>query len=310
MPSLYTSLLFAKGLNTKHTLDTLPTQSERDAFYLGSLGFDLFSYRLPWWKSSAASREFAEAMRHRGAVRALISMRENLALLPQGIQADARAFILGIATHFLLSRSIRTYLASMRAQLKEANSELVSCDRELKLYLSKECERWIYDRMLLNTLDRSVEFSEIFKNLISQRDLMTLAGTLTSSVALTIFGLHLSPLSYSRACMQIHLLDVLSKQKSLVAFSGNLEHLCLGSQFINAFTACPDSVHARALANELHHPWVDIYTGQTRTESLEDLVSHAEALWPELQQILLSGSEEKLRNMLMSLSSRNEENHS
>lgn len=297
MPAILTHHLFGEDASAFLPEGFLTGQEELLAFLLGNQGTDLLWARfatLP--ATSRACRSLAAHVHEERVVPFLFALRSSVARLPHKDESIGRAFVLGMAAHFLLDSVVHPLVFAHIAQLQEADPTLRRAQGELHAMVEADIDSWL----LWQKRHTTILETPISRALSSTERVDLVVGTLVSLAAQDVFGIGIRPAEYARCrhdyLMVYRLIDPPAKlvPRTLGRFElgfRDFSRIAAQRHPIVAADECPS-------ANLDHLPWHDPATGALSVASFPDLFHDALLAWPAFASRMIEGDRRRVTAMV------------
>ncbi len=297
MPAIVTHHLFGQDASTLLPQTVLPSQEERIAFLLGSQGTDPLYARFSCAPHSArACHTFARAMHEGNMVSALCSLRTAVTRLSAGDMPVGRAFVLGMATHYLLDSITHPLILALVKQITDADPALADAQREIHALIEADIDSWL----LWQKRHKTILDAPASDALVSTGHVNRIASGLMTYVANDVFEIAIGRFDYAKSIRDYRLLYRLVDPPS-----HNLTHGLAGIERLRRpFSRIEAQRHPLitrdecASANLEHRPWRNPFTGETSFASFPDLFHDALGAWPVFCQRLIEGDHLRLAAMV------------
>lgn len=297
MPAILAHHLFGEDASVLLPEGMLANQQDLLAFLLGNQGVD------PLWAHGLASPGVAHAC-HQLASRVhteritdvLMSMRGAVSQLDEDERSIGRAFVLGIAAHYLLDSMAHPLICAQEEELAQADAELAACRDEVHAIIESDLDSWtLWETRHLTVLDAPSS-----RALARTSQVERIAGVIVSHMAKEIFGMELSASEFAKAVRDYQLLykaiDPPALLSSRLLFF--VERLGLKRSRLRAQAHVITTSDKCASANLEHRPWRNPTTGEISMASFPDLYHDALFAWPEFSRCLVVGDKERLDLMV------------
>lgn len=289
MPQMVTHYQFGLDVAERLHVDAVAATPEtRSAFLLGNQGPDPFFYLVvsPGNTALAQMGEVYHAFRPGAFLCAAASYVHGL----DGKRAAiGRAYLAGLACHYMLDRSVHPLVYFWQYAVIEAGVGLTEDDED---QIHMEIERDIDEAVLFarfNTTAADVCPSDL--TLAAPESVLEVAGEIYAFVAGKVYGIKLfqevfvEAVHSWRRLMHLTWSPTGKKRAALTA----LERAITGKSSILAGQIHKPRAEAMSdFANFERRPWKDPFTGKVRTESLEDLANVAMSDVPALVDALIA----------------------
>ncbi|MBR3318413.1 MAG: zinc dependent phospholipase C family protein [Atopobiaceae bacterium] len=297
MPAILTHHLFGEDASALLPEDILTSQEELLAFLMGSQGPDLLCARFSTLPSKARRcHALARCIHEREVVAFLFSLRSSVGCLPHKDAGLGRAFVLGMAAHYLLDSVVHPLILAQIRELQSADSTLQDAARELHALIEADIDSWLlWQKRHITILDIP---TSLLLNSTPRIDQVT--GQLMSMAARDVFGLDVDQCEFgcaARDYLRIYrLIDppatrIPNTLKRLELLYRSVSRIDAQRHPIIASDDCP-------AANLTHRPWHDPATGARSIASFADLFHDALLAWPAFAGRIIEGDRARTEAMV------------
>lgn len=263
-------------------------EEERLAFLLGSQGPDpLFARFRALPTTSVACHRLAGAIQGEKPTEGFAALRDALASLPSADERLGCAFVLGVLAHYALDSAAHPFVIAQQRALVAADAELEHAEHEVHGVIESDLDVW----MLWEKRGKTVEEQPVTEFLARTERVERAAGALMSQLAYAVFDVDLGADEYPAAVADYEFVYRLidPADAALPQRLASIEGLARGRSMAEAMAhrvvrdaECP-------AANLDRREWENPFTGDTSTDSFEDLYEAALAAYPALAAAFLDG---------------------
>ena len=265
------------------------------AFLLANQGPDPFAARFRATRDARRRcNDFGRAMQGSKATAAFMTLHGGMRRLPAGDAPVARAFVMGLACHYMLDRTAHPMIIAQELAIVEADPDLATSRREIHALIESELDSW----MLLKLRGIDPE-GEATASLARTRRICQIGGTLLAHVARTVYGINLDTRDYGRCVADYDIIYQLIEPRDTEAARAAfmIERRAFGHALLPQLShdPCPGTCRS---ANEGWRPWTHPYLGVERCESFRDLFDEALDELPTLAEAVTRGDEKTIRTLV------------
>lgn len=297
MPAILAHHLFGEDASVLLPDSMLANQQDLLAFLLGNQGVD------PLWSRGFAipqlahrCHELASRVHNERMADVLMSMRGAVRCLAADEQSIGRAFVLGVAAHYLLDSMTHPLVYAQEEELALADEELAGCRDEVHAIIESDLDSW----MLWETRHLTVLEAPSSRALARTGKVERIAGIVVSHMASEIFDMELDANEFARSVRDYQLLykaiDPPALLSSRLLFF--IERFGLKKSRLRAQAHLVTNSDACASANLEHRLWRNPSTGEASVASFPDLYHDALYAWPEFCRCLVEGNKQRLELMI------------
>lgn len=275
MPALITHRLFGEQVLPSLPSGSVAGREELTAFLIGCQGPDPYFFHWSSPHTFARISHLASAMHSSNMSLAFEGLRLATRRVPERDRGIAEAFSLGMLAHYALDRAAHPYIYSTEYAILRAGVGLERAGSQVHALIESEI-----DSLMLRRIHQTDVVARPPASFLEYTPRVSLvAGSLLSQVALAVYGEHISTSLYGACVADMQLLyRLIEAQGSFGSRAfGRLERLARhGSQSLLFALSHPvlDSDYS-PLANEEHHEWCNIWTGELSTDSIVDRFDRA-----------------------------------
>lgn len=299
MPALITHHLFGENAVTLLPDGVVEGQEELIAFLLGNQGPDPFFTR---WRTlphrAVACHRLAHEMHVGHMTSAFMSLRDCVSRVWDEDKKVARAFALGMLSHYVLDSVAHPFIYAQEHEIVQAGIEGLEPGDGVDVHavIESDLDSWV----LWQERHDTVASFRTDCELVSTDQVDRVAGALLSQTALEVFGIELGPEQYAGSVRDYRFLyrAIEPPDSCKLRFLAGAErivrphsHLAAMSHHVVQSDECP-------AANLDRHVWHDPSTGAASAESFADLYHDALNVWPEYAEALVRGDEARLRALV------------
>lgn len=296
MPAIITHHVFGEQV-----VGTLPEglvegQEELLAFLLGNQGPDPFFARFSTTpKGISASNRLAGDMHSTHVVDALLAAREAVRRLPEQDSRVGRAFVLGLASHYVLDSTAHPFVYAQQFGIIEADPELEGSGPEVHAVIESDLDSWVSWQSRHATVTDNPPAAELART--SRVELV--AGAIFSHVALSVFGISIGVREYAAAVADFEFLyRLVEPATSLRAHAvGLIERIFKQHSRVEAMAHYPTTTDDCPAANLEGRAWTNPFTGEVSHDSFADRFDLARTRWPEFAHAMIAGDREQLERL-------------
>lgn len=297
MPAIVTHHLFGQDASTHLPQAMLPSQEERIAFLLGSQGTDPLFARFRCSPHSARTcHTFARAMHEGNMVSALCSLRTAATQLSARDIPVGRAFVLGMAAHYLLDSITHPLILALVKQITDADPALTDAQSEIHALIEADIDSWL----LWQKRHKTILEAPASDALVSTGHVDRIASGLMAYVANDVFNMAIGRSDFARSVRDYRLVYRLvdSRSRNLTQGLTEIERLRRPFSRIMAQRHPLITSDECASANLDHRHWRNPFTGEISVASFPDLFHDALGAWPVFCQRLIEGDHLRLAAMV------------
>lgn len=297
MPAIVTHHLFGQDASTLLPQAVLPSQEERIAFLLGSQGSDpLFARFFCAPHSALTCHKLARAIHEGNMVSALCSLRAAVTQLSARDIPVGRAFVLGMATHYLLDSITHPLILALVKQITDADLTLADADCEIHAIIEADIDSWL----LWQKRHKTILEAPANDALVSTAHVNRIASGLMAHVANDVFDITIDHADYAGSIRDYRLVYRLvdSPSRNLTQGLAGIERLRRPFSRIEAQRHPLITSDECKSANLDHRPWRNPFTGEISVASFPDLFHDALGAWPVFCQRLIEGDHLRLAAMV------------
>lgn len=288
MPAIITHHIFGEDASRLLPEGILTSEEDLLAFLLGNQGPDPLWARVRTspWRAQACHR-MAVRMHESHVIDTFMALRDATARTRETDMHVARAFVLGLAAHYLLDSMTHPLVYAQQRALVDADQSLADSQSQIHALLEADIDSW----MLWQKRKKTVLDAPCWTALVSTEHINGVAGALFSQVAWQVFDIELGASEYGQSVGDYRLFYRLidppaDRMPQLLATVEHLfrphSRLLAQAHRIIQSDDCPS-------ANLEHHPWTDPQTGIRSTASVPDLFHDALLAWPAFAQHIVEG---------------------
>lgn len=297
MPAIITHHVFGEDASSLLPDGLFESQEDLIAFLLGNQGPDPFWIRfscLP--KTAFACRNLASRMHTEKACEALLALRDGVEHLSAEDRSTGRAFVLGMAAHYLLDSICHPLIFSLQSELVSQDADLGDAGAEVHALIESDIDSWILWQKRQKTI---VEYPCSGALATTERT-NRIGGALLSQMAWEVFGINLGAAEYGRALVDYrHAYRLIDPPSERVAAAlVRVERLFRPHSRIQAQAHHVLTHDECKLANLEHHLWRDPATNEASRASIADLFHDALLAWPMFSRRLVEGDRPRLEQMI------------
>ena len=275
MPQMVTHYQF--GLDVASALEDIAgmTPETRAAYLLGNQGPDPFFYLLVS-PGKADLMELGELFHAQRPGSFFCAAAQYVHGLDGRRAAIGRAYLSGLACHYLLDRNVHPLVYFWQNAIIDADVGLTEADEN---QIHAEIERDIDEAVLYTRLGATVaRLRPADLTLAAPDSVLEIAGEIYAYVASEVYGLRVNETVYGsavnawRTLMRVLWSPTGRKRALLAKIEQAITH---ESSMILGQAHRPRKATASDFDNADRRPWQDPFTGEVRAESLEDLAKGA-----------------------------------
>lgn len=297
MPAIITHHLFGEDASALLPEGTLVGAEDLLAFLLGNQGPDPLWARTrttPW--HALACHTLASHMHEGRMTDAFFSLRDGVSALSEDDKSVGRAFVLGLAGHYLLDSMTHPLLYAQEHELICVDPTLKASRSEIHALMEAEIDSWTLWQMRQKTvLDSPCEGSLACTHRIGR-----VAGTLLSHVATEVYGIKVPASEYAGAIrdyrLYYKLIDPPAQRTARIM--ARMERIVRPHSHLQAQAHPIVSEDYCASANLEHRVWRNPVTGDTSNASFPDLFHDALIAWPVFSLRLMEGDRDRFDAMI------------
>lgn len=297
MPAIITHHLFGEDASSLLPEGILTGSEDLLAFLLGNQGPDPLWARVRTLPGKARACHGVSSLMHAGHMAdAFLSMRNSVVHLSEDDKTCGRAFVLGMAAHYLLDSTTHPLIYAQEQELTQADPSLVASRSDVHALMEAEIDSWtLWQKRQQTVMDYPCAGS-----LACTERIERVAGALISQVAWEVFGVEIGAAEYAGAVADYRLLyKIVDKPDGrLLKVLARLERLGRPHSHLSALSHPIVSSDTCASANLAHRLWRNPSTGETSNASFPDLFHDALIAWPVFAKRLAEGDRERLTAMI------------
>lgn len=300
MPAIITHHLYGEDASNLLPEGILTGQEDLLAFLLGNQGPD------PLWSRfrtiplhAMACHQLATRMHDGRVVEALLAMREAVFHLHEDDRNIGRAFVLGMAAHYLLDSITHPLIYALQAQLASIDPSLAAASNEVHAIIEADIDSWIlWQKRQQTVLEAPCSTALALTDRIARA-----SSAIVSQVAWEVFGIALGADEYGHAVADYRLFYKLIDPPAtrVPHMLARAERLVRPESRLQAQTHRVITSDNIALANLEHRVWRNPATGERSTASFADLFHDALLAWPTFSQRLIEGNPTRLNDMIANI---------
>jgi len=275
MPAILTHHLFGKAVLSKLGAGAFPTRDERDAFLLGNQGPDPFFYAV-FTPQMVAVKKFGSALHSEKVDESIDALRALVRALPEPQQKVADSYLCGYLCHFTLDSIEHPLIFSQQYAITGAG--IKGLDADDGSFVHGQIESDLDTMMLYQLTGRTIrEFVVPRQVLFASDEVLRLANSLYTQVALGVYGLELPGDAFSRSVRDmrasVRVLYSPSGKKRVVL--GYLERVFRRHSLMQAMSHREQTGEDCAFNNSAHATWTHPFTGDQHDTSFTDGFNNA-----------------------------------
>lgn len=297
MPAIITHHIFGEDASALLPEGILTGQEDLLAFLIGNQGAD------PFWSRFSTSpmvtrrcRQFANHMHSQQVGRALMALRSCVSHVRDEDKSVARAFALGMASHYVLDRLCHPLIYALQSEIIAADPSLQVATKEIHAIIEAELDSWmLWEKRNMTVLDVPCTQALARTSRIDR-----ICGAMLSQVAWEVFGISVGAAEYGLAVKNYQLVyRVIDPPASrLPQLLARIEKLSRPYSRLLAQAHPVVTSSDCTFANLEHHAWKDSATGEVSIASFPDLFHDALLAWPVFSKRLVEGDQERLEAMI------------
>ena len=289
MPAIITHHVFGEEAVTALPEGLVDGQEELLAFLLGNQGPDPFFARFSTLPAHiVACHRLGTEMHSSHVVDALLAAREAVSRLPKEDGRVGKAFVLGLAAHYVLDSTAHPFIYAQQNAVIEADPELLGSESEVHAVIESDIDSWVGWQSRHATVLDNPPASEL-----SRTDRVTqVAGAIFSHVGRSVFGIEIDASEYGRSVADFEFLyKLVEPATSWRAHTvGLVERIFRQHSRVQAMAHYPTTSDECPAANLEGRKWADPHTGETSHNSFADRYDIARMRWPQFAQALVEGN--------------------
>ena len=296
MPAIITHHIFGEDSSALLPEGILTGQEDLLAFLLGNQGPDPFWARFTTSPSTARKcHQFATSMHSQHVEKALLALRSCVSHVREEDKSVARAFALGMASHYILDRIGHPLVYATQAEIISADPSLQNASGEIHAIIEAELDSWmLWEKRNMTVLDVPCT-----QALARTERIDRICGAMLSQVAWEVFGIGIGAAEFGLAVRDYQLLYrvIDPPAKRLPHALARIELLTRPHSRLLAQSHPVITESECAFANLEHRAWRDPVTNELSVSSFPDLFHDALLAWPEFSRRLAEGNSARLGAM-------------
>lgn len=297
MPALITHHLFGENAATLLPEGVVQGQETLIAFLLGNQGPDpLFARWRTLPERANDCHELAWAMHATHMTRSFVALRDAVAHVRPEDEDVARAFALGMLSHYVLDSTAHPFIYAQEYALVEMGEGLTGAGVDVHAVIESDLDSWVLWQERHETVSEFPSSSV----LCSTERVSRVAGTLVSEVASQVFGIGIEPDQYAGALRDYRFAyrAIEPADSAKLRLFAHVERLFRPHSHLAAMAHHIVTSDDCAAANLERHAWREPSTGKVSHESFADLYHDALHAWPDFAEALVRGDVERLRRLV------------
>lgn len=296
MPAIITHHVFGEEAVTALPDGLVDGQEELLAFLLGNQGPDPFFARFSTLPSRIVTcHRLGTAMHSSRVVDALLTARDAVGRLGKGDARLGRAFVLGLAAHYVLDSTAHPFVFAQQDAVIEMDPDLEGSGSEVHAVIESDLDSWVgWQSRHATVLDNPPACE------LARTDRVTLvAGAILSHVARVVYETRIGVGEYGASVADFEALyRLVEPATSTRAHAvGLVERIFRQHSRIEAMAHYPTTSDDCPAANLERRAWTNPFTGEVSHKSFADLFDDARMRWPEIAEALAIGDRERLETL-------------
>ena len=274
MPALITHHLFGEAAVTSLPEGLVQGQEELLAFLMGNQGPDPFFARFFTRPDKAAvAHRLAHEMHEEHVAGAFVCLRQAVTHLWEEDKGVGRAFVLGMAGHYLLDRTTHPLVFAEQDAICEAGVGLEGAGVDVHAVIESDIDTWmLWQERHATVLDCPPDMELALTSRIAR-----VAGALFSQVAWQVYNLRVGADEFGRSVRDYAFVYRRIEPAGSMRCDGYaaIERLLQPHSHLRAMAHQVLRSDECASANLERHPWTDPSTGEVSCDSFADLYHKA-----------------------------------
>lgn len=298
MPAIITHHLYGEEAVKRLPEELSFGQEELLAFLLANQGPDPFYFCFTATPATIqACHAFANEMHATKVVEALLAAREAVSYLPAADQGVGRAFVLGLAAHYLLDSEAHAFIVGQENALCSAGVGLEDAHAQVHALIESDLDTW----MLWSARAQTIADAPAHADLARTKRVSQVAGTLFAQIALQVYDMTIGADRYE-GCLRDyeHIYRAIDPAGNLRgAMLAGAERLGARYSILGALAHKETPEEACPAANLDCLPWTDPLDGTQKTTSFPDIFYDSLEKWPALAEAMTRGDAAALSTLAL-----------
>lgn len=287
MPALITHHLFGEESIDRLPAGIIGTDEERMAFILANQGPDPFFFRVRTPRL-AGCLGLARAMHRCHISRQFETLRMGVTRFTKHDAHLARAFVLGLLSHYVLDRNAHPFVYSQQWGVQEIDRSLQGAGSQIHAIIESDLDVLMLQRKRAGatTADYPPE-----SELVTSARINKVAGALMSFTGLAVYGIEVSVVDYGRAVADMKFVYTLIEPAGALRSQllGKLEGEIRGNSILATLAHRVTTVPPVRSGNLEHRTWVNPFTHALSAESFPELFDRALEDYAQVAERFIGG---------------------